>query len=109
MPSYLQAVLKLLRLVNGGLKATSINREKSKTWINERKDHSNCIFVLQVYKCYLKSIMLFNYARKAGDMSSDSMPGRLKALLAKNGYSEFAAEEMWKWYDYSAKKGVASF
>ncbi len=53
--------------------------------------------------------MLFNYARKTADMSSDSMPGRLKALLEKNGYSEFATEEMWKWYDYSAKKGVASF
>jgi len=25
------------------------------------------------------------------------------------GFSEKVIEEMWKWYDYSEKKGVASF
>jgi len=30
-------------------------------------------------------------------------------LIVKRGYSEKAADELWKWYDFSAKKGVASF
>jgi hypothetical protein len=30
-------------------------------------------------------------------------------MLEKRGYSTKAIEEMWKWYDYSEKKGVASY
>ena len=30
-------------------------------------------------------------------------------MLKERGYSTEAIEEMWKWYDYSEKKGVASF
>jgi hypothetical protein len=30
-------------------------------------------------------------------------------LLLSHGYSEKVAEEIWKWYDFSEKKGVASF
>jgi hypothetical protein len=32
-----------------------------------------------------------------------------KQLILSHGYSEKAAEELWKWYDFSEKKGVASF
>ena len=28
-------------------------------------------------------------------------------LIVKRGYSERVAEELWKWYDFSDKKGVA--
>jgi hypothetical protein len=30
-------------------------------------------------------------------------------LITRRGYSEKAADELWKWYDFSDKKGVASF
>ena len=30
-------------------------------------------------------------------------------LIVKRGYSEKTADELWKWYDFSEKKGVASF
>jgi len=30
-------------------------------------------------------------------------------LLLSHGYSEKVVEEIWKWYDFSEKKGVASF
>jgi hypothetical protein len=30
-------------------------------------------------------------------------------LIVKRGYSEKVADELWKWYDFSEKKGVASF
>ena len=30
-------------------------------------------------------------------------------LVVKRGYSERAVDELWKWYDFSEKKGVASF
>jgi hypothetical protein len=33
----------------------------------------------------------------------------LRKLLNDRGYSEKAADELWKWYDFSQKKGVASF
>lgn len=32
-----------------------------------------------------------------------------RSLLHRNGYSEIAVEEIWKWYDFSERKGVASF
>jgi hypothetical protein len=32
-----------------------------------------------------------------------------KDLLITSGYSREAARELWKWYDFSEKKGVASF
>jgi len=30
-------------------------------------------------------------------------------LLANNGYGEELADLLWVWYDYTEKKGVASF
>jgi len=32
-----------------------------------------------------------------------------RVLLKRNRYSKKAVEEIWKWYDYSEKKGAASF
>ena len=32
-----------------------------------------------------------------------------KLMLKQRGVSEVAIEELWKWFDYSEKKGVASF
>jgi hypothetical protein len=32
-----------------------------------------------------------------------------RKLIVKQGYSEKIADELWKWYDFSEKKGVASF
>ena len=31
------------------------------------------------------------------------------AMLKDRGYSTEAINKMWKWYDFSEKKGVASF
>ncbi|HJX02823.1 MAG TPA: hypothetical protein VJ439_03060 [Candidatus Bathyarchaeia archaeon] len=36
-------------------------------------------------------------------------PCRLQHLLKREGYSEKAVKEVWKWYDFSERKGVASF
>jgi len=30
-------------------------------------------------------------------------------LLRRNGYSNKAIQEIWKWYDFSEKKGAASW
>jgi hypothetical protein len=32
-----------------------------------------------------------------------------KHSLKSQGYTEEAIEELWKWYDYSEKKGVTSY
>ncbi|HLC00978.1 MAG TPA: hypothetical protein VJL33_06650 [Candidatus Bathyarchaeia archaeon] len=32
-----------------------------------------------------------------------------KNLITRRGYSERVADELWKWYNFSEKKGVASF
>ena len=32
-----------------------------------------------------------------------------KTLMKKYGYSERAIREIWKWFDHSEKKGVASY
>ena len=45
-----------------------------------------------------------------GDEDSKSMPfSSFRSLLKRNGYSEKAIEEILKWYDFSERKGVASF
>jgi hypothetical protein len=33
----------------------------------------------------------------------------LRKMLKNYGYSEKVADELWKWYDFSEKKGVARF
>jgi len=42
------------------------------------------------------------------------MPGHslfetLKIRLQEQGFSDKVIEELWKWYDFSDKKGVASY
>jgi hypothetical protein len=32
-----------------------------------------------------------------------------RILLKRNGQSENAIKEVWKWYDFSERRGVASF
>jgi hypothetical protein len=32
-----------------------------------------------------------------------------RSLLKRYGYSEKTIKEIWKWYDFSERKGVASF
>jgi hypothetical protein len=32
-----------------------------------------------------------------------------KFLLKPKGYSDKAIKEIWRWYDYSERKGVANF
>ena len=36
-------------------------------------------------------------------------PRNFNRILKGRGYSTNAIEEMWKWYDSSKRKGVASF
>jgi hypothetical protein len=33
----------------------------------------------------------------------------IKQLLKENGFSDHAINELWKWYDYTEKKGIASY
>jgi hypothetical protein len=40
---------------------------------------------------------------------SDKAEIGFKLLITNAGCSKKAAEELWKWYDYSKIKGVASF
>jgi hypothetical protein len=39
----------------------------------------------------------------------NSVKFSFRNLIVKCGFSEKVAEELWKWYDFSEKKGVASF
>ncbi len=32
-----------------------------------------------------------------------------RSLLLQKGYSEKAIREIWRWYDFSERKGVASY
>jgi len=42
-------------------------------------------------------------------MPKTAPPVSLKAKLLKEGYSEKMIKELWKWYDSSERKGVASY
>jgi len=41
-------------------------------------------------------------------MLSKKAKRTFKNLLLTHGYSEKVAEELWKWYTFSEKKGIAS-
>jgi hypothetical protein len=42
-------------------------------------------------------------------MSRASPLEKLRAQLHEQGFTEEMIKELWKWYDYSEKKGVASY
>lgn len=42
-------------------------------------------------------------------MSRVRLPISFIRMLQKEGYSEVIIGKIWEWYDYSEKKGVASF
>jgi len=43
------------------------------------------------------------------DVLSERAKLSLRKLLVGAGYTGKAADELWKWYDFYDKKGVASF
>jgi hypothetical protein len=55
--------------------------------------------VKNVYFCRIKGIF----------MSRARLPISFRKMLQEEGYSEIIIEKLWEWYDYSEKKGVASF
>ena len=42
-------------------------------------------------------------------MRVNAPPETFRAQLQEQGYSDEMIEEIWKWYDPSEKKGVASY
>jgi hypothetical protein len=72
----------------------------------------NCIHVLHIYKNWILNSQLFLYSQIYSTLfGSLQMNGKksFNILLKQQGYSEKAVEELWKWYDYSERKGVASY
>jgi len=70
-----------------------------------------CICVVLIYKngFRLQNILII-YKHKTIKMSSKmSMNKSFEKMLQKRGVSQKAIKELWKWFDYSEKKGVASF
>jgi hypothetical protein len=53
--------------------------------------------------------MLFYNSPFRNNMPQSVPDPSFKAMLQNEGYSEGVIEELWKWYDYKEKKGVASF
>lgn len=69
-----------------------------------------CSSVEQVYIiCIFCSEHLFSVHEKCLDMPKADPPESLRAPLREQGYSDDMVIELWKWYDFSEKKGVASF
>ena len=72
----------------------------------------NCIFVEHEYKMDFECrtlILSRSVSLECGVRLANSGKLSFRDLIVKRGYSEKAAEELWKWYDFSDKKGVASF
>ena len=53
--------------------------------------------------------MLFYNSPFRNNMPQSAPDPSFKAMLQKENYSKRVIEELWKWYDYKEKKGVASF
>ena len=71
-----------------------------------------CICVEHVYKMYLEYgtfILNVSLSCERVMLLSRKAKHTFKDLIVRRGYSEKVANELWKWYDFSEKKGVASF
>jgi hypothetical protein len=74
-----------------------------------------CIHAQQIYKNHIKNserLTSLNALATCKPKVTALMikpPSRLQHLLKREGYSEKAVKEVWKWYDFSERKGVASF
>jgi len=71
-----------------------------------------CICVAHVYKMYLgyrTFILTAPLSCEREMLMSRKAKHTFKDLIVQRGYSEKVANELWKWYDFSEKKGVASF
>jgi two-component SAPR family response regulator len=71
-----------------------------------------CSCVVYVYKLNFEYRMfIWVQPRDTGYVNYVSKKAKrlFRQLLLSHGYSERVAEELWKWYDFSEKKGVASY
>ena len=71
-----------------------------------------CICVAHVYKMYLEyRTFILNVLLSFERVMRLSRKAKhtFKDLIVRRGYSEKVDSELWKWYDFSEKKGVASF
>ena len=72
-------------------------------------------FVFVLFKCTLliwdaEHLFLFCFLFIECDPLLNEKPKHIfKNLLQEHGHSEKVVDELWKWYNFSEKKGVASF
>lgn len=72
----------------------------------------NCIQVVHIYKNWITDSQLFFMFNSITvyclgvQMKSKNI---FNNLLKQRGYSLNTIDKLWKWYDYSERKGVASF
>ncbi len=72
---------------------------------------AKCSHVVHIYKMDLvcrKLILAGLFASVVVQLDSRAKLD-FRDLIVKRGYSTKVAEDLWKWYDFSEKKGVASF
>ena len=72
---------------------------------------AKCSYVAHIYKMDLvcrKLILAGLFASVVVQLDSRAKLD-FRDLIVKRGYSTKVAEDLWKWYDFSEKKGVASF
>ena len=79
-----------------------------------RRPRAKCIPVVRMYKMNLGCRTLNLPTRDSLQIVVQltvkaSAKLGFRDLIIKRGYSERAVDELWKWYDFSEKKGVASF
>jgi hypothetical protein len=73
---------------------------------------STCIDVVHIYNSDLgcrKLIFVSSPLLKCEPLLGKNTKRTFKNLLLTYGYSWKVADELWKWYNFSEKKGVASF
>jgi hypothetical protein len=68
-----------------------------------------CSSVQHIYMIWIFHSDTYFHTKRGIYVPKMGLPARLKAKLEKQGYSEEMIEELWKWYDPSVKKGVASY
>jgi hypothetical protein len=69
----------------------------------------SCVYRFWEYVFGRNRVIIYSYSPLVEDLQMKKAENEFKRLLQDFGSSPKAAEELWKWYDSSQKKGVASF
>jgi hypothetical protein len=80
---------------------------KEKTFNSEKSDYGH-IYPFLEYMSKQNRIIIYSYSKSVEGLQIKKIENDFKHFITNSGSSPKAANEIWKWYDPSQKKGATS-